>query len=196
MSKKGNNMRPTVCGWGIHGGNDGSTKTFAYMAWASMIRRCYSKKPNGKSYRECSVDERFRIFSDFSEWAKSQIGHGEPGFHLDKDLIQKGNKVYSPDLCVFLPADINNLLQLQKGRRGNLPIGVTAKREQPGFFYASMSVANKKFNIARCTTPNDAFEAYKAHKESRIKMLAELWKEKIDPRAFDALMRYEVQITD
>lgn len=32
------------------------------------------------------------------------------GWHLDKDILLKGNKVYSPETCAFVPAKINSLL--------------------------------------------------------------------------------------
>ena len=45
-------------------------------------------------------------------------------------------------------------------------------------------------------TPEEAFLAYKKDKEAYIKDVANKWKDKIDPRAYEALMNYEVEITD
>ena len=42
----------------------------------------------------------------------------------------------------------------------------------------------------------EAFNAYKKAKENYLKELANKWKGKIDPRAYEALMNYEVEITD
>ena len=42
----------------------------------------------------------------------------------------------------------------------------------------------------------DAFSAYKKAKEAYIKEVATKWKDKIDPRAYEALMNYQVEITD
>ena len=45
-------------------------------------------------------------------------------------------------------------------------------------------------------TEIEAFNAYKQAKESFIKEQANKWKGKIDPRAYNALMSYEVSIDD
>ena len=45
-------------------------------------------------------------------------------------------------------------------------------------------------------TPEEAFQAYKQAKETYIKLQAEKWKDQIDVRAYEALMRYEVLPTD
>ena len=45
-------------------------------------------------------------------------------------------------------------------------------------------------------TELEAFNAYKTAKESFVKEQAEKWKDKIDERAYKALMDYEVSIDD
>ena len=50
--------------------------------------------------------------------------------------------------------------------------------------------------LGQFDNPNDAFLAYKKAKESYLKELADKWKERIDPRAYKALMNYKVEITD
>jgi hypothetical protein len=139
------------------------------------------------------VSENFRRYSFFYEWAQQQIGLNHKGFQLDKDLLFKGNKVYSEDTCVFLPKELNNLLISSRRSRGRLPLGVSAHGSK---FQAETHQGASSLYLGRFNTPEEAFQAYKEVKEAYIKAQAEKWKAHIDPRAFAALMAYEVQITD
>ena len=44
--------------------------------------------------------------------------------------------------------------------------------------------------------PINAFNAYKIEKERYIKEVANKYKDKLEPRVYDALMKYEVELTD
>ena len=54
----------------------------------------------------------------------------------------------------------------------------------------------RKKSLGYFTCPIDAFNAYTAAKEEHIKYMANIYKDQIDPRAYDALMNYRVEITD
>ena len=54
----------------------------------------------------------------------------------------------------------------------------------------------KRENLGYFNTELEAFNAYKIAKESFIKEQAEKWKSQIDVRAYEALMKYTVNITD
>ena len=117
---------------------------------------------------------------------------GEP-FHLDKDILVKGNKIYSEDTCCFVPICINNLFTLRGLKRGELLIGVSKKGDR---FCASIHKHGKQKGLGTFDTELEAFWAYKEAKEAYIKELAEKWKDQIDPRVYEALMKYQVEITD
>ena len=55
---------------------------------------------------------------------------------------------------------------------------------------------SKDGHLGWFSTEIEAFHAYKVAKEAYVKELAEKWKEQIDPRVYEALMKYEVEITD
>jgi hypothetical protein len=46
------------------------------------------------------------------------------GKQLDKDLLNKGNKVYSPKTCIFVSNRVNNLLGLKATRNSPYKLGV------------------------------------------------------------------------
>jgi len=166
-----------------------------YRLWNGMLARCYSKVAlaRGPSYLNCRVSENFKDYTYFYQWCQNQIGFDTPNYQLDKDLICKGNRVYSEDTCVFLPQVLNNLLIKRSGDRGNLPIGVCANC---GGFQTKVNIRGASKHLGTFPTPDLAFQAYKTAKEAHIKDMADLYKANIDPRAYAALMAYQVEITD
>ena len=47
------------------------------------------------------------------------VQQNSEGRYLDKDILVRGNKLYSPDTCLFVPQEINNLLTVQNKRGKN-----------------------------------------------------------------------------
>ena len=86
--------------------------TKCYDTWHSMLERCYYPKYQEKypTYKDCEVCESWHNFQAFAEWYNDNYYeiHGEV-MCLDKDILIKGNKIYSPETCVFVPEKINNL---------------------------------------------------------------------------------------
>lgn len=169
--------------------------TRGYAVWKHMIERCYYDKYSEKypTYRGCTVEEDFKNFQTFMLWAEKQIGFSCRDFVLDKDLLQKGNKQYNKDLCVFIPVELNAILTNSKATRGKLPVGVSLNSSK---YMATLCIDGKNKNLGRFNTPEEAFSAYKDAKESNIRRVAEKYKDLIDPRAYATLMCYDVDIND
>ena len=167
-----------------------------------MLRRCYSTtlKKKCPTYEGCEVSENFKYYEYFYEWCHKQIGFGVDGngnpFQLDKDLLVKGNKVYSETICVFLPNEINSLLTKRTASRGEYLIGVSWSKTNKAFKAQVSKNKGKSGHLGYFKTEIEAFNAYKTAKESFVKELANKWKSQIDIRAYEALMNYEVNITD
>ena len=195
-------FQPTVQGFGIIGDecirDNNGTILETYRKWESMLDRVYGrgcKKDMTNPYYNASVSEDFRWFSDFKAWCEKQIGFYNKGWALDKDILVKANKVYSPETCCFVPSEINTLLIKRDKLRGEYPVGV-------GFYkplnkYVSrLSAYGRPRNLGYFSSVSEAFYAYKEAKETHIKEVANKWKDQIDPRVYEALMSYEVEITD
>lgn len=173
-----------------------------YAIWKSMLERCsedYWIKNNAYLNTLCSSN--FKLYSFFYEWCNNQIGFNnkdERGrfWQLDKDLLTREHKLYGEGTCVFVPAKINALLISRKSVRGEYPIGVC--------FDKSVSKLKSQVSLGDGTVKNlglfpdveSAFEAYKYNKEMYGKQVAKAYKDQLDPRAYEALMNYEVNIDD
>ena len=166
-----------------------------YTLWVSMLERCYHNKfqENHPTYVGCTTSDNFKHYAYFFEWCQTQTGFNIEGYQLDKDLIYKGNKEYNENNCVFIPNIVNTMLTKSNSIRGDLPIGVTKNGNN---FRARCSIYGISKTIGTFSTPELAFNAYKAFKEAHIKELAEKYKTTIDQRAYQALLNYEVSIDD
>ena len=197
---------PSVYGVGILGTkysiSEYGRDTKEYVLWNNMLMRCYSDTYQKKqpTYKDCEVSENFKSFEYFYEWCHKQIGFGNDGngnpFQLDKDLLTKGNKVYSESTCIFLPQEINSLLIKREASRGEHLIGVYYHKRDKAFVAQVGKSKGKRERLGSFKTEIEAFNAYKVAKESFIKEQANNWKSQIDERAYSALMNYTVEITD
>ena len=193
---------PSVFGAGIVGTKYpikvNGVKTKEYTLWTNMLQRCYSAslKKKYQTYEGCEVSDNFKSYEYFYEWCHKQIGFGVEGFELDKDLLVKGNKVYSEDSCIFIPTEINTLLTKRTASRGKHLIGVYWHNKGKAFASQVNKNKGKQEHLGLFNTELEAFNAYKQAKEAFVKEVAEKWKDGIDPRAYEALMNYRVDITD
>lgn len=161
-------------------------------SWHSMLRRCYAKASLKRqpTYIGCSVCEEWLLFSNFKRWWDE---HQVEGWCLDKDILIKGNREYSPSACCFVPNDIN-VMMIRKKKKDGLPQGIT--RTKSGKFQARVRVNEKDTIIGVFPTLKEAFQAYKKAKEAWIKEVADKWKDQLDPKVYKALYEYQVEITD
>ena len=193
---------PSVCGVGIVGIkypiSEGGAQIKEYTLWNSMLKRCYSdcSKKKRPTYEGCKVSDKFKSYEYFYEWCNKQIGFNSKDWQLDKDLLVKGNKIYSEDSCVFLPHEINTVLIKCTASRGEYLIGVHWSKKDKTFVARVNKGKGKRENLGSFNTELEAFNAYKQAKESFIKEQANNWKDKIDERAYKALMNYTVDIND
>jgi hypothetical protein len=176
--------------------NKDSTYNKIYSTWVNMIKRCYDERELNKypSYRKITVTDEWCCFENFYKWAVLNYNpEYMQNWQLDKDILIKGNKIYSPDTCCFVPSAINNLFIKSNSIRGNLPIGV---HKEGNKFKTAIKIKGKQKTLKRCNTPEEAFQVYKVAKEQYIKEVADKWKDLIDPRVYQAMYNYQVEITD
>jgi len=189
--------KPTVYrvgyfGDGIYKANIKGVQTKRYKIWNSMLQRCYDVKFQSRNpwYKDCKVDEKWHNYQNFAKWFEDNY---IKGFELDKDLINKNNKIYSSINCSFIPKQINNLLIKRGKLRGIYPLGVTRLRDK---FMSQLSVNGKLVKLGIFNSVEEAFKVYKKEKEQLIKKMAEEYKKDIPQIIYENLVNYKITIND
>lgn len=187
-------MKKPIYGVGIND-IDLAHGTKCYKHWVGVLQRCYSDIWHSKypTYKDCTICDEWKFLSNFKKWFDENY---KEGYHLDKDILVKGNKVYSPSTCAFIPPRINLLHGRSQASRGEFPVGVHKRGNR---YVASVTLGDSHIkSLGYFITPIDAFRAYKEAKQKIIKEVAQEYYDRgeIIKRVYDALMRYEVEITD
>ena len=188
-----NPYRKSFLGVGYIGVGKYSSKNTKIMnCWNNMLKRCYKEDSKNITYDDCIVCEEWHNFQNFAEWYEENYYEvdGKPTF-LDKDILIKGNKIYSSQTCVFAPKRINTLFIKCDKTRGGFPIGVTYNKTERKYVSRCYSKTLGYYN-----TPEEAFQCYKQFKESYIKQVADEYKPYIPKKLYEAMYRWEVDIND
>lgn len=143
----------------------GRSDDHRYRTWSRMLGRCYSPGYLAlyPTYQDCSVDPDWLRFSNFKKWMDAQRWQG---MVLDKDLLVLGNKIYSPETCLFIPAWINSLLANLSTKNRELPMGVHMHGKS---FLAKYKSFGKTINIGSFDIPEHAHIAYRTHRLGEVK---------------------------
>lgn len=199
---------PSVFGVGIIGNkyptscNDGKPAK-EYIMWKAILNRCFYKQLNNtQCYNNCQICDEWLLYEKFYEWVHMQENFEQLynlgiRFDVEKDILIKNNNLYSHETCCLVPHNVNALFVKQQFHRGEYPIGVCYDQEF-NKYAAYLCIYGKQRRIGRFDSVESAFNNYKINKEALIKKIAqeEYDKGSITKRCYDAMMNYEVEITD
>lgn len=180
-------------------------RTREYAAWRNILKRSFNKEYKEKhpTYQNVTCCNDWLYYPNFYEWLHSQPNfekwHENKKWSVDKDILIKGNKLYSPETCCLVPQNINALFTKRDNCRGNCPIGVTYNKKSKRYWaQCENQLTNENSYIGAYDTELKAFEAYKNKKEYIIKQVAEVEfaKGNITKKCYEAMMNYIVEITD
>jgi len=173
-TKRSMSARKPVFGVGINDSdyvttevvNGKSRQCATYSRWHSMLRRAYCSKYIGDhpTYSEVFVCTEWLVFSVFAKWCEDNY---VDGYELDKDIKVKGNKIYSPETCLFIPNEVNKLFTDRASKRGSLPIGVSFDNETKKY-RAHVGSSGKRKHLGRFDNKELASKAYKNGKNKEI----------------------------
>lgn len=171
----------------------------ARKTWRSMIQRCYDEKLHSveNTYEKCEVCDDWLNFHSFFEWFKENYYElKDETVQLDKDILKKGNCIYCPEYCCFVPHTINSLFTKSNKNRGMYPIGVSWIQRDKKFSAQCNDGHKHRKSLGHYDNPVDAFVAYKIFKEKIIKQIADEYKNVIPKDVYEAMYKYVVEITD
>ena len=179
--------------------------TQEYHKWQNMLQRCFDNKLKEKypTYKDVTCCDRWLCFSYFLEdleiLKQEYNWNVDEKLNLDKDILHKGNKIYSLENCVLVPDWINLLFIKRDANRGDCPIGVSYNKQNKKY-QARCRINGKRKGLGLYNTPEEAFNAYKTAKENEIKRIANdcVLKGYItkDSRLYNAMMGYQIGIDD
>ncbi len=179
--------------------------TWEYEKWRGMLKRCFDNKCKEKypTYKDVTCCERWLCFvnflEDFEILKQEYNWSNDEKLNLDKDILNKGNKIYSLENCVLVPNWINMLFVNNDAKRGAYPVGVCYhKRDKK--YQALCHINGKYVGLGLYNTVEQAFNAYKQAKEQEIKRIANDCVSKgfisKDSRLYNAMISYQIEITD
>lgn len=191
MSKK------LICGVATNSGGKYKSRTDgkvtkSYRTWQNMLRRAYCPKYHAvkPTYADCAVSEEWLEYQEFAKWFEAHE-YSNHGYELDKDLSLPDNKIYAPDRCVFVPRQLNSLLLDCGAARGDLPQGLTFRKEM-NKYHVRLSVNGIRKHLGYFDTEPEAYQVYRIAKEANVKRMANHWQDRIADNVFEALMNWQL----
>lgn len=186
-----NVFRKTIYGVGYFGVGKYNSKNsrVCYHKWAAMLERCYNEEYQKEklTYIGCTVCEEWHNFQNFAEWFEHNYDHTTMKmWHLDKDILLIGNKIYSPTTCCFVPNEVNQIFSFKRTSKNT---GVYQKNNKY-YPHVSKKGGGNKY-LGTFLTLDSAIIKYKEEKIKIVHEIAEKWKGKIDNRVYEKLINYK-----
>ena len=151
-----------------------------------MIQRCYDNEFQIKqpTYKDCKVCEEWHCYANFKKWFnKNYYELDNERVELDKDILVEGNKIYSPDTCIFEPKYINELF---RNKVRDLPKGVCYYKKGNCYMVSITIYKNSKY-LGSYKTIEEAKRVYDEARKEMINKVAEDYKNKIPQKLYNRL---------
>lgn len=200
---------PTVYGVGISGSKypivENNRPAKEYDTWRSILGRCFDEniKKKQPTYTNVTCCDEWLNYETFYDWLHSQPNfdkwYNGKRWAVDKDILVKGSKIYSPETCCLIPQNVNCLFLKREAERGEYPIGVRYRNDEGFIAVCRNPFTDKSEELGSYSTPENAFYfGYKPYKEKIIKQVAqtEFDKGNITKECYGVMMNYKVEITD
>lgn len=187
-SKSIQRRKKPIYGVGVNDLDAFTRGTKVYLVWKSMLARCYCDKfqETNQTYIGCSVCDEWKTLSNFKEWFDANY---KEGYEIDKDILIKGNKVYSPETCRFIPRRLNKIFH----KHVHESDGRCGVSHQYKAYIAECRVGKKRVRRS-FDNLKDAANFYKGQRKAAIEKIAKQYldRREIDIKLYNAII-YAVQ---
>lgn len=196
-------MKPSLCGVGYGILRKDSNKP-AFKTWHNMINRCYSydKVDKYATYKDCEVCDKWKNFRNFDEWYNNTYPEtAEVKFELDKDMKCKGNRLYSPEHCIWIPKKLNQYINDIKGAcsetgyKGVSPAYKTGVGIIEGKYEVRCADGKgKRAYLGTVTDLKIGSKMYTDYKQNQLKLLAKEYLDRglIPKETFDIICNHKI----
>ena len=157
-----------------------------FQIWSTMLERCYKEESRDRfpSYEHCLVCDEWHNYQNFRKWYDENYYEvGNERMHVDKDILYKNNRIYSPITCLIVPQRIN-MLFMHKRNKYDLPNGI--KPRAKGKFEAQYNHEN----LGIFDTVEKAAIAHDKKKKEVIIEIANEYKNQIPDKVYQALINW------
>lgn len=177
---------PSVYGVGYTGeeyprkGNE-----LVWSGWQHMMERCYNK--NSSRYKfygaiGVRVCEEWHNFSNYAKWYYDNCYDIDEPLSVDKDILNRDSKIYSPDTCIIIPRKINQSFpHITPDGKEKIPV----YRRESGRYRARMN----NYNIGTYDTYDEAVLVYKQALAQKWASLIEGYRGRIPDEIFEVLIK-------
>jgi len=172
----------------------------AHIKWKDMLSRCYSPRMHktNPTYKGCVVSEDWHDFANFYNWFKN-INKIEDklDFHLDKDILSDGSKIYSKENCCLIPRKINNIICSPiRDKDSPTPVGVHLHKVCGRYQSYCNDFKGKRKSLGFHDNLEDAHRIYIKFKKQVLKECADFYKDVIPSRLYDKLINHDFKQED
>lgn len=169
--------------------------TRSYAQYLGMLCRCSNRKSLREDYHGNTLNPDWLNYDNWMDWAIPQMGFSNLEtngrlWSLDKDILCKGNKHYSPEHCCFVPNALNQFFKTQESSRGDLPLGAYT----PDGKHYKVRLNNghgKHIYLGQYPNPQEAHEAYLIGKTNLGKELALKYENLVDSRVLEVVSDFK-----
>lgn len=152
------------------------------QTWYSMLTRCYGSRYL-RTYKDCTVHPDWHNFQNFAKWYEENYIEN---YHLDKDILVPGNKVYGPDTCCFVPVIIN--CQFRESRKTKYGKGIV---KRGNVFQVYLGKNNTPTYVGSSLCIDEASNIYNNARNKYLSELADRYKDRLNIKVFNTLKQNE-----